>query len=103
MSITALPVSIAEDRSMAIPPGALVRTGYVAVESVTMACRDRMAMGDLNAAYQKRLQLGDHQPWPPPRGHWAGERFVIEDGRHEFLAAMALGHRHLLVAWVETP
>lgn len=88
---TVLPVAIAEDRSMAIPPGALVRTGYVPINAVDLACRDRMSMGDVERAYQKRLQLGDRQSWPPPRGQWAGDRFVIVDGRHEFVAALMLG------------
>lgn len=101
MTVTTLPVAIAEDRSMAIPPGALVRTGYVPIEAVELACRDGMSMGDLTLARQKRLQLGDHQSWPPPRGHWSGDRFVIVDGRHEFVAALMLGQAHLLVAWVE--
>ena len=54
-----------------------------------------MTIGDIRGAYEKRLQLGDHQSWPCPRGHWEGEprksRFVIVDGRHEYLAAVALG------------
>ena len=60
-----------------------------------------MAMGDLDRAYQRRLQLGEHQPWPCPRGHWEGERFVLVDGRHDYVAALMLGHGHLFVAWVE--
>lgn len=95
------PVMLAADRSIAVPTGAIVKTGYVPIEGVVLACRDQMSMGDLTLAYQKRLQLGDRQSWPPPRGHWSGDRFVIEDGRHEFVAALMLGQSHLLVAWVE--
>lgn len=95
------PVAIAEDRSLAVPPGHVVRTGYVAVESVTLACRERMAPGDVKAAYERLLQLGGHQPWPSPRGHWEGERFVIVDGRHQYVASLMLGLTHVLVAWIE--
>lgn len=95
-----LPVSIAEDRSIAVPPAHVIRTGYVDVFKVRLGCRDRMAMGDINGAYQRRLQLGERQPWPCPRGHWDGEVFVIHDGRHEWLATVALGHSHILVAWI---
>ncbi len=94
-------IAIAEDRSIVVPAGHVVRTGYVSVDMVTMACRDRMAVGDVDRAFQKRLQLGTNQLWPCPRGHWNGERFVIEDGRHEYIAALMLGQSHLLVAWVE--
>ena len=83
------------------PSGAIVRTGYVPVHQVRLACRDRMAVGDGEAAYRRRLQLGNAQPWPPPVGHWEGEAFVIVDGRHEYVAALMLGFEELLVAWVE--
>lgn len=95
------PVTLSVDRSMAVPPGAIVKTGYVPIDDVVMGCRDPMAIGDVSAARQKRLQLGDHQAWPPPRGYWQGDRFVIEDGRHEYIAALMLGCSTLLVAWVE--
>lgn len=101
--MTARPVTLAADRSMAVPPGAIVRTAHVRVEDIVLACRDRMAIGDVDRAYQQRLQLGDHHPWPCPRGHWNGNdtRFVIEDGRHEFVATLMLGHPTILVAWIE--
>ena len=94
-------VAIAEDRSLVVPAGQLVRTGYVAVEAVTLACRDRMALGDVREAFERQLQLGAAQRWPCPRGHWSGERFIIVDGRHEYVAALMLGRSHLLVAWTE--
>ena len=97
------PVRLAVDRSMAVPPGRIVATGHVKVEDVILVNRSRMAVGDIEAAYQKRLQLGDHSPWPCPRGHWQDDRFVIVDGRHEYLAALALGHSHVLVAWITDP
>ena len=66
-----------------------------------------MAVGDVENAYRRRLQLGTGQPWPPPIGHWeedeedGAQTFVITDGRHEFTAALMLGYRQILVAWVE--
>ncbi|MFC6490712.1 hypothetical protein [Nitratireductor sp. GCM10026969] len=95
------PLTLATDRALSIPAGSIVKTAYIPVESIKLACRDRMAVGDVEAAYRKRLQIGDSQPWPCPNGHWEGERFVIHDGRHEFVATLMLGHSHLLVAWVE--
>lgn len=94
-------VELREDRSLVVPPGHVVRTAYVAIDQVRLACRDRMAIGDVERAYRKRLQLGSAQPWPPPVGHWDGDRFVILDGRHETVAALMLGVEYLLVAWVE--
>jgi hypothetical protein len=95
------PVWMTIDRSLAVPPGKVVKTGYVRVDKVRLACRERMAIGDVYLAYQKRLQLGDHQPWPCPRGYWNSDQFVIVDGRHEFVANLLIGHDYILVAWIE--
>ena len=95
------PVSVAEDRSMAVPAGATVRTGYVPVEDVALACRERMAIGDVERAMQRRMSCAPGQPWPCPVGEWKGGRFWISDGRHEYVAAVMLGCSHLLVAWIE--
>lgn len=90
-----------EDRSISVPPGALVKTGYVKMEQVRLACRDRMAVGDVDRAYQRRIQLNGHQPWPCPRGRWDDGMFVIEDGRHDYVAALMLGCEYILVAWLD--
>lgn len=95
------PVTITQDRSIAVPPGYIPVSRYVSIDKITVACRDTMAIGDVDRAYQKRLQLGEYQPYPCPRGHWEGETFVIEDGRHEFVGALMLGFSHLLVTWLE--
>jgi len=92
---------IPEDRSMIVPPGAKVITGYVPIEQVVLACRDRMAVGDVERAMQRRMSCAPAQPWPCPRGEWRGDRFWIVDGRHETIAAMMLGCEHILVAWLE--
>lgn len=94
-------VAIAEDRTMAVPPGKIVRTGYVAVGMVDLSCRERMTPGDVKAAYERLLQLGDRQPWPSPCGTWNGNRFIIEDGRHQFIASLMLGKTHIFVAWLD--
>lgn len=104
MTVLAMPqaVAVAEDRSIRVPAGATVRTGYVPVEDVVLTCRDRMAVGDVEAAYRRMLQLGADSAWPPPVGTWReDERFLLTDGRHEYLAALLLGRTHLLVAWLE--
>src|SRR5690606_39864802 len=43
------------DRGLAVPPGATVRTGYVPVHDVRLACKARMAVGDVEAAYRRRI------------------------------------------------
>ena len=100
-------VAVVEDRSLAIPPGYLVHTAYVRVERIRLACRERIAVGDVDRAYQRMLQLGDHARWPCPRGEWeedaedGARQFVVHDGRHEVVAALMLGKSHVLIAWTE--
>lgn len=88
------------DRSMLVPPGKLVNTAYVDVFKIRLACRERMAVGDVDKAFQKRLQAAPNQVWPPPLGYWKDDYFVIEDGRHEWIASVMLGHTHILVGWL---
>jgi len=88
---------------MLVPTGALILTRYVEIDAVKLACRERMSMGDLEVAYRKIVQLGEHEQWPCPVGHWEDNRFVITDGRHQFVAALMLGRTHILVAWIVGP
>lgn len=101
--MTPLPVTMGQDRTISVPPGHTIATAYVPVDAVRLACRDRMALGDVDLAYQRRLQMGDHQPFPCPTGRWEGDRFVIHDGRHEYIATLMLGISHILVAWIVPP
>jgi hypothetical protein len=99
-TISLSPVLIAEDRSVNVPSGFVIKTGYVDVFKVRLACRERMSIGDLTLAYGKRLQCGSNHPWPCPNGYWDKDEFIIQDGRHEWLVAVALGLTHILVAWL---
>lgn len=92
---------VAEDRGMVVPSGKAVRTGYVPVGNVEMACRDRMAIGDVERAMQRRMAAAPGHPWPCPVGEWSGGRFRLTDGRHEYVAALMLGCEYILAAWVE--
>lgn len=95
------PVSFALDRSIKVPRGIVVKTGYVDVFKIRLACRDKIAVGDVSIAYQKVLQLGDSEQFPCPTGKWDGETFELADGRHQWLASVMLGKTHILVAWLE--
>jgi len=99
--MSAQPVSLAIDRSFAVPAGCVVKTGYVDVFKVRLACRERMAVGDVAAAYQKVLQLGDSEQWPCPTGQWDKDIFELSDGRHQWIASVMLGKTHMLVSWID--
>lgn len=91
------------DRSLLVAPGELVKSGYVSVWKVRLACRERMAVGDVGAAFQKLLQIAPAQMHPSPNGYWDGEEFVIQDGRHAYVAAVMLGYESILVTWKVVP
>lgn len=99
------PVTTAIDRSILVPQGKVVKTEWISIWDCKLACRDRMAVGDVGVAYQRLLQQDGNAAWPLPVGYWdgetRGERFVICDGRHEYIAALMLGHSEILVAWVD--
>ena len=99
-------VIVAEDRTILVPAGSLVRTGYVKIHRIRLANKTRIGVGDVDVAFRRRLQLGDYQPWPPPVGYWetdpdGGRNFVILDGRHEFIATLMLGFETIFVAWID--
>lgn len=93
--------SFAVDRSLRVPAGKRIVSGYVSVWKCQLANRARMSVGDVAGAWQKLLQLGEDSLHPCPNGHWEGDEFVIHDGRHEYVAAVMHGRTDILVAWVE--
>lgn len=84
-------VLVAEDRSMEIPAGAIVRTDYVAVDNVPSPAVPAWQ----SAMWTRHIGSGCNL------GYWEGKRFVLLDSRHEYIASLMLGHSHLLVAWAE--
>lgn len=97
-------LALVSDRGMSVPPGHTVQTAYVDIYEIRMACRERMAVGDVDRAFQKLIQLGGNSPFPSPYGRWLEDgAFEIIDGRHEFIASLMLGKTHILVAWIQGP
>lgn len=90
----------AEDRSLRVEPGHVVKTGWVRIADCLLANRTRMAIGDVEAKYRVLLCQGDAALWPPITGTWQGDRFAVSDGRHQFVASLMLGHEKVLVAWI---
>lgn len=93
---------IAEERSLAVQPNQYVKTAWIDVNVAKLGNRDRMSPEAVEKKYRKILQQGDAAAWPPIVGHWDGDRFVVCDGRHEYLASLMLGREKLFVAWLET-
>jgi len=89
-----------------IPPGHVVETGYVPIHDIVSIATSthQLYPAEVERAYRRQLELGDHQTWPPPTGYWREDgRFVLTDGRNRFTAALMLGLEHLFVAWLRTP
>lgn len=94
-------VTLMRDRSMLVAPEESVGTAWIDIDLCVLGCRDRMAVGDVGDKWRELLQRGANAGWPPPRGSWRQDgRFVIEDGRHEYIAALMMGQERLFVAWL---
>jgi hypothetical protein len=99
----ALEGGFVEDRSMLVQPGEQVVTMWIPIDQCVLGNRTRMDLGAIDLKYRKLLQLGEAQTWPPIVGEWGDDnRFVVLDGRHEYLAALALGREQLFVAFKQS-
>ncbi len=92
---------ISDDRDMAVRPTQIVKTAWVPIDLCRLGSRVALNPAAVERAFRRLLSLGDCQVWPPPNGRWEHDRFVVYDGRHEYLAALTLGREHLFVAWLE--
>lgn len=93
-------VRIFEDRTLFVRPDQRVETAWIDIDCCRIGCRAQMSPEAVEKKYRRLLQQGDGQPWPPIVGHWDDERFVVCDGRHEYLAALMLGRERLFVCWL---
>lgn len=94
-------VSDTIDRSLRITPSEVVHTAWIGIDLCVLGNRSRMSPEAVEKKYRRLLCLGDDAPWPPINGAWENDRFVVHDGRHEFIASLMLGRSRVFVAWVE--
>ena len=88
-----------------VPPAHALHVEYVPIHDIVChATYSQLYPAEVERAYRRQLELGDHQGWPPPTGYWRDDgRFVLTDGRNRYVAALMLGFEHLLVAWLAPP
>lgn len=89
------------DKSISVPPGQTVRTGYVHVDCIILACKDKMCIASVKEKYELILQNAANSIYPTPIGEWRNDRFVLIDGRHTFIAYVINGYQWVLVSWLE--
>jgi hypothetical protein len=94
-------VMVPEDRSMCVQPHQVVRTAWVDIDLCRLNTRLPMSPEAVEKKYRRLLNLGGCAPWPPVVGHWADGRFVVCDGRHDYLASLMIGREKLFVCWLE--
>lgn len=99
--MTAPAVWTAEDRTMKVEPGQSVSTAWVPIEKCVLGNRARMSPEAVEAKYRRLLCQGDAAVWPPMTGFWREDgRFIVCDGRHEYVASLMLGRASVFVAWL---
>lgn len=97
-------VLVAEDRSMCVQPDQIVRTAWVDIDICKLGSRVPMSPEAVEKKFRRLLNLGDAAPWPAVVGHWEGERFLVDDGRHDYLAARCWAANGCLSAgWTGPP
>lgn len=89
------------DRSLVIDPKHHVRTAWIDIDLCVIGNRAQMSPEAVEKSFRRLLSQGDCGSWPPVNGHWLGKRFIVCDGRHEYIASLMLGRKNLFVAWVE--
>jgi hypothetical protein len=94
-------VTVAEGRSMCVQPNQVVRTAWVDIDLCRLSFRLPMSPEAVEKKYRRLLNLGECAPWPPIVGHWEVGRFVVCDGRHDYLASLMIGRDKLFVCWLD--
>ena len=94
-------VWVAEDRSMSVQPGQVVRTAWIPIDDCVLGSRGNISPAAVERSAQRLVCLGECAPWPPIVGHRREDgRFSVDDGRHEYLASLMLGRERVFVAWL---
>ena len=92
-------VLVAEDRSMCVQPSQVVQTAGADIDLCKLGYRVPMSSEAVEKKFRRLLNL-KCAPWPPIVGHWEGGRFLVDDGRHDYLAALMLGRDKVFVCWL---
>lgn len=93
-------VRVAEDRSLRVEPDQNVRVEWVDIDCCKLGCRVPISPEAVEKKFRRLLNLGAASAWPPIVGHWEYDRFVVDDGRHEYLASLMIGRSRVLVCWI---
>lgn len=85
-----------------VPKGQVLRYGYARHGRIRFANYGGQQWDAVLRHAGTIADLGQGaQPADCPTGRWDGDTFVIEDGRHRYLALVGLGFRDILVRWLE--
>lgn len=88
--------------SITVPVGHVLRYGYADHGRIRF---EQYGGNQWDAVLKHAGRIADMgagaQPSDAPFGYWDGDTFVIQDGRHRYLALVGLGFRSLLVRWLE--
>lgn len=93
-------VKFAIDRSICVQPEQKVVTDWIDIDLCCLGSRTRMSPEAVTEKYRILLQHNEAAIWPPIVGHWENNRFIVDDGRHEYLAWLMLGRKKIFVAWL---
>jgi hypothetical protein len=84
-------VMVTENRSMCVQPYQVVRTAWVDIDLCKLGSRLPMSPEAVEKKFRRLFNIGHCAPWPPIVGHWEVGRLLVDDGRHDCLAALMMG------------
>jgi hypothetical protein len=94
-------VLVAEDRAFRVSANETVKVEWVDIDRCQLGNRTPMSPEAVEKKWRTLLNNNGEECWPPVRGRWEGDRFVILDGRHHYVASLMFGRTEILVAWKE--
>lgn len=93
---------ITRDRTFRVRRDQIVKTAWIDPHKCRLGSRAPMVVEAVAEKCRELLQQPEGAAiWPPVNGHWDGDVFVVDDGRHELLAHLIRGDQEMLVCWLE--
>jgi hypothetical protein len=86
---------------MCVQPHQVVRTAWVDIDLCKLGSLLPMSPEAVEKKFRRLMNIGYCAPWSPIVGHWESGRFVVCDGRNDYLAALMMGSDRVFVCWLE--
>lgn len=84
-----------------VPGNSILKYGYAKHGKIRFSHYGGVYLPAIQDYITKFRDWAGDQPMECSSGYWDGDTFVIENGRHRYIALLILGHQEFLVRWYE--